>query len=139
MRANRPHPPSELKSEGVSPSQELFAWEGFSFLHPNDWAPVTLAGTRREGYVRLQGSGRIGGQVRWTKSAKGAELSHALESYFRLLERDAKKAKTGFQAEKEAAPEEGLRYRWLGQGQGRGELFRSPCGRTECRSAGAGS
>lgn len=105
-------------------SQAVFAWEGFTLTHPDDWAPVTLTGTRQEGYVRLQGSGRIGCQVRW-KTIKGSpDLDSALDGYFKLLERDAAKARETLATEREARSD-GLYYRWQGAGQGRGALLRT--------------
>lgn len=103
-------------------SQALFAWEGFAFSHPADWAPVSLTGGRDEGYVRLQGSKRIGGQVRWRRTKGKPDLQKALDGYFSLLERDAKKARLPLR--KESDEEDGrLLYRWTGQSQGRGALF----------------
>ena len=103
-------------------SQALFAWEGFSFSHPDDWAPVSLTGSREEGYIRLQGSKRIGGQVRWRRTKTAPDLQKALDGYFSLLERDAKKARLPLR--KESNEEDGrLTYRWTGQTQGRGALF----------------
>jgi len=109
-------------------SQAVFAWEGFSFTHPDDWAPVTLTGAREEGYVRLQGSGRIGCQVRWKTVKRKPDLGQALDGYFKLLERDAAKARAPLSTEREER-EDGLYYRWQGSGQGRGALLHSPCGR----------
>ncbi|HRK22790.1 MAG TPA: hypothetical protein PLX06_13325, partial [Fimbriimonadaceae bacterium] len=91
-------------------SQAVFAWEGFSFTHPDDWAPVTLTGAREEGYVRLQGSGRIGCQVRWKTVKRKPDLGQALDGYFKLLERDAAKARAPLSTEREER-EDGLYYR----------------------------
>jgi len=109
-------------------SQAVFAWEGFSFNHPEDWAPFSLTGTREEGYVRLQGSGRIGCQIRWKTVKKAPDLDQALDGYFRLLERDAAKARAKLDTEREAKDGR-LVYRWQGAGQGRGALFHEPGGR----------
>ena len=101
----------------------LFAWEGFSFRHPDDWAPVTLSGRRKEGYVRLQGSGRIGCQVRWKARKSGDGLERILEGYFRALRRDAKRERRDLTVRTEVDSQQRLTYRWHDSTQGRGALF----------------
>jgi len=104
--------------------QALFAWEGFSFTHPEDWSPVSLTGARAQGYARLQGPGRIGCQVRWQKAPKKLDLDLALDNYFKLLEKDASRAK--FKLRTERKLENGqLIYRWVGTTQGRGAILSS--------------
>lgn len=107
----------------------LFAWQGFRFEHPEDWAPVALTGNRREGYARLDGGNRVAFQVRWRTMRRPKDLRPSLDAYLNRLERDAKKAKHAFRAEIEPESDR-LGYRWTGVGQGRGTLFYSePCGR----------
>lgn len=102
----------------------VFAWEGFSFSHPEDWCPVSLTGSRQQGYARLQGPGRIGCQVRWQMAPRRVDLDFALDNYLRLLERDAKRSKVSLRTEKKL--EEGvLLYRWVGATQGRGAIVAS--------------
>ena len=104
--------------------QALFAWEGFSFSHPDDWSPVSLTGSRPQGYARLQGPGRIGCQIRWQKATKKLDLEFALDNYLRVLEKDASRAKLKLRMERK--PESGrLCYRWVGATQGRGAILLS--------------
>jgi hypothetical protein len=108
--------------------QALFAWEGFSFTHHEDWAPVALTGSRTEGYARLQGPGATGIQVRWRKTSSSTDLEKALDRYVELLARDAKKAKAPLEVERRM--EDGrLVYRWTAAAQGRGALFDGNDGR----------
>ena len=104
--------------------QALFAWEGFSFTHPEDWSPVSLTGARAQGYARLQGPGRTGCQVRWQKAPKKPDLELALDNYFKLLERDASRAKLKLRTERKLEDDR-LVYRWVGATQGRGAILSS--------------
>lgn len=102
--------------------QALFAWEGFSFTHPEDWSPVTLSGVRAQGYARLQGPGRIGCQIRWQKAPKKPDLDLALDNYLRVLEKDASRAKLKLRTERKLEDDR-LIYRWVGSTQGRGAIL----------------
>jgi hypothetical protein len=104
--------------------QDLFAWQGFSFPHPQDYAPITLTGTRREGYARLGSSGRLNIQIRWRQTAKPDKLKKLLDTYLDRLAKDAKKAKSGFKSELERV-DDSITYRYTGAGQGRGRMFYS--------------
>lgn len=106
-----------------------FAWQGFRLEHPDDWSPVALSGTRREGYVRLASPTRVAAQIRWKRSPQPGDLSTRLRTYFARLEKDAKRAKQPFKSTSDWDGER-LEYRWVGNGQGRGALFASAeCGR----------
>lgn len=109
------------------PSQDLnfFGWQGFGFPTPPDYAPLTLSGTRREGYARLGSSGRLNIQVRWRMAQGKVNLKSALETYLDKLKRDSKKAKEQFKSELDEK-DDAIYYRYLGAGQGRGKLFVSP-------------
>jgi hypothetical protein len=100
----------------------LFAWQGFSLEHPDDWAPALLNGERRRGYARLSSPGKVSLQVRWQHVARRGDLHPSLQAYFKRLERDARRAKLPFKSDVEEDPD-GLRYRWVGRGQARGVLF----------------
>lgn len=106
------------------PAQELdfFGWQGFGLPLPPDYAPLTLTGNRREGYVRLGSAGRLNLQLRWRAVKGKVNLQSALDAYLDKLKRDAKKAKESFSAEiddKDGA----LAYRYTAKGQGRGKIF----------------
>jgi hypothetical protein len=117
-------------------SRAVFAWEGFRLEHPDDWSPVALSGNRRSGYARLQGPGRKGCQLRWNANAR-QDFGTALDAYFRLLERDSRKASVRFETSRE---QEGgrLLYRWTGDGQGRGAILLVPDGRLVFLEASGG-
>lgn len=111
------------------PDTDFFGWQGFGFPTPPDFAPLTLSGTRREGYVRLGSAGRLNIQMRWRSAHGKLKLKPVLDSYLAKLKRDAKKAKEPFNAEIDER-DGALFYRYTGQGQGRGKLFFSePSGR----------
>lgn len=99
-----------------------FGWEGFSFEHPEDWAPVVLSGDRSQGYARIVSSGRILMQARWKRLKQPADANRFLDAYLGRLERDSKRARVPFTSERQ---EEGDRttYRYAGQNYGRGALF----------------
>ncbi|CAN5552702.1 hypothetical protein BH11ARM1_BH11ARM1_08800 [soil metagenome] len=98
-----------------------FAWEGFSLEHPEDWTPITLSGTRREGYARIASSGRISIQIRWKLSASDTDLSEKLAGYLTKLSRDSKKK--GPMQSKVEETENGLDYTYSGASSGRGSIF----------------
>jgi hypothetical protein len=104
---------------------ELFAWQGFSFEHPVDYAPTSLTGNRSEGYARLAGVGNINYQIRWKEAKNAGNLTPKLSSYLSRLERDAKKAKTPFRSGFDREGNDVV-YRYTGVGQGRGRIFFSP-------------
>ncbi len=97
--------------------------------HPEDWAPVALTGNRDAGYVRLQGSGRLGGQVRWQRSQKSADLERLADDYFRLLKRDAKRARVVPRLDRKTDTMGGVGYWFSGAFQHRGSIVASPDGR----------
>ncbi len=101
-----------------------FAWQGFAFSHPEDWAPINVSGNRAEGYARLASSGKESIQIRWKKAKDGLRLDTKLESYLARLGQDAKKERIAFQS-KVDEQDGRLQYKWLGAGQGRGALFYS--------------
>ncbi len=101
----------------------LFGWQGFSLEHPEDWSPVTLTGTRSEGYACIASPGRSACQIRWKHSRRAPDLDSRLTQYFDRLRRDSKKGQEFF-AEREAS-EDRLLYRYRGQASARGGVFYS--------------
>ncbi|AIE87835.1 hypothetical protein [Fimbriimonas ginsengisoli] len=102
-----------------------FGWEGFSFDHPDDWAPVVLTGNREQGYARLSSSGRIIIQIRWKRMKRPADAAGFLDTYLAKMERDARKGKGGFRSER--SEDNGrLTYRYSGDNFGKGALFQPP-------------
>jgi hypothetical protein len=102
-----------------------FGWEGFSFDHPEDWAPVALSGNRDQGYARVASPGRVILQIRWRRMRRPADATAFLDAYLGRLSRDAKKAKVAFHADRET--EDGrTSYRYSGLAYGRGVLFQPP-------------
>lgn len=99
-----------------------FGWEGFSFNHPDDWAPVVMSGHRREGYARIASPGRLILQCRWRKLRNAVDAERFLNSYLGRLERDSRHAGKTFTSEREL---EGGRvyYRYSGATTGRGAFF----------------
>ena len=102
-----------------------FAWEAFSLLHPDDWAPVTITGDRKEGYIRLASTGRLSCQVRWKESAKAGNLEDKLESYFGKIRTDARRAKSKLENHVEVEGD-ALSYQYSGFAHGKGKLFHDP-------------
>ncbi len=101
----------------------IFAWEGFSLEHPDDWAPVSISGGRKEGYLRLGSSGRLALQVRWKSAADAANLNQKLDNYLDRLRSDAKKAKQTFRADADAEAQGVATYKYSGSAYGRGAIF----------------
>ncbi len=101
-----------------------FAWYGFALEHPEDWAPVTLTGARKEGYVRIASPGRQSIQIRWKASAHEVDLSSVLSNYLEKLSRDAKAAKDDFTSDIEETSDR-IRYQYSSATCGRGAIFRS--------------
>ena len=104
------------------PSKIRFAWESFSLLHPDDWAPVTITGNRKEGYVRLASTGRLSCQVRWKEADKAGNLEERLETYLGKIRADARKAKSKIETHSEPDGD-GLGYQYSGYAHGKGRLF----------------
>jgi hypothetical protein len=108
----------------------ILGWQGFRFEHPDDWAPVSLTGSEREGYVRLASSGRLALQIRWHTFRGRVDLEWLLGPYGRALERHSKRDREEFRFTTSAEDESQITYHWIGKGQGRGSLFVSrECGR----------
>lgn len=101
---------------------EPFRWQGFEVLLPPEWAPVALIGDRKEGYCRFGSPGSLNCQIRWKSAKPGAKLKDSLFSYFRLLQKESKKAKTTLSSEFEELDGR-IHYKWRGHARGRGELF----------------
>ena len=97
-----------------------FAWQGFQFGHPDDWAPSLITGNRDEGYVRLASPEALSYQVRW-KRLRTADHRRSLDDYLSKLKRDAGKLKVKFQSTVQQDGDS-LVYRWTGAGNGRGRL-----------------
>jgi hypothetical protein len=106
-----------------------FAWYGFSLEHPEEWAPVTLSGGRKEGYVRIASPSRQSLQVRWKATKPGVDLAGVLHTYLERLADDAKAAKVPFRSEVDDS-EPRITYRYASTLHGRGMIFHSePSGR----------
>lgn len=109
-----------------------FGWQRFRFDHPDDWAPVSISGSMREGYARLTGPGDRAIQVRW-KHDKRPDASAMLGRYLASLR------KKNIESESEEIGDGELHYRWKGLGQGRGAVvyadarlfFLEACGSTK--------
>jgi hypothetical protein len=101
-----------------------FGWEGFELEHPDDWAPVTLHGHRREGYVRIASPTRLSLQVRWKFAKQPPNLDSRLDDYMSRLQGDARKAKAHFEGARHPA-EHAILYRYRGAGQGSGAILYS--------------
>ncbi len=99
-----------------------FAWESFSLLHPDDWAPVTISGNRKEGYIRLASTGRLSCQVRWKEAEKAGNLEERLNNYLDKIKGDARKAKSKIETHFEASGD-ALSYQYSGYAHGKGKLF----------------
>jgi hypothetical protein len=99
-----------------------FAWEAFSLDHPEDWAPVTITGARKEGYVRIASTGRLSCQVRWKESATVPDLESKLDTYLEKIRADARKAKATIDSHCDAEGD-GLSYQYEGFAHGRGRIF----------------
>lgn len=102
--------------------RSLFAWYGFSFEHPDDWAPVTISGNRSEGYVRLASAGRVGCQVRWKQVKEPGDLGNRLSAYLAKLEREARRRKELFRSDIKHEPD-AVTYRVTAGLQARGAIF----------------
>jgi len=114
----------------VSPEkQAAFRWQGFEVVLPEDWAPVSLIGDRREGYCRFGSPGSVGFQVRWKETKHPGRLKDSLFAYFRILQREARKAGKTFESDLEET-DCGIAYRWRAHAKAQGQLFYSSiCGR----------
>ncbi len=109
--------------------QAAFRWQGFEVLLPEDWAPVSLIGDRREGYCRFGSPGSMGFQVRWKATRRPGRLKDSLFAYFRILQKEARRAGKAFESELEES-DDGIAYRWRAHAKAQGQLFYSPvCGR----------
>lgn len=70
-----------------------------SFPVGDDWRPLTLAGTFRDGYARFETSGGLLIQVKWKSARTGDHLNRKVLEYFSRLESGAKKRRLGFQGD----------------------------------------
>jgi len=101
-----------------------FAWQGFRFDHPDDWAPTGVSGSFPEGYARLSSSGRIAVQLRWKKSGAAPDLQKLIARYESKLRREARRLGDAFSLQSSPRDSE-TEYHWSGAGQGRGTAFYS--------------
>lgn len=99
-----------------------FGWEGFSFTHPEDWAPVTISGNRSQGYARVASPGALILQVRWKQLKRPADAEAFLSTYLGKLRKDSERSNFPFRSNTHL---EGGRhyYEYWGQADGRGVLF----------------
>ncbi|RYG32521.1 hypothetical protein EON81_20465 [bacterium] len=102
-----------------------FGWYGIRLELPDDFAPTSLSGGRRDGYVRLASGGEVGIQMRWraTKNPKG--LDGRIETYLLDMKKRAKKARLDFDSAFHAVPH-GMEYRYRGIQSGAGTLRFDP-------------
>ncbi|RYG43704.1 hypothetical protein EON79_16485 [bacterium] len=102
-----------------------FGWYGIRLELPDDFAPTSLSGGRRDGYVRLASGGAVGIQMRWraTKNPKG--LDGRIETYLLDMKKRAKKARQEFDSDFHTVPF-GMEYRYRGAQAGAGTLRFDP-------------
>lgn len=90
-----------------------FAWQGFSFLTDESWRPVTLSGSRKMGYVRLEGEKEDAIQVRWQfRKFQPPDLRPHILEYFSALEKSARKRKLDFKSELKPQDACEVYYEW---------------------------
>ncbi len=90
-----------------------FAWQGFSFLVNEFWRPVTLSGSRKTGYVRLEGEKEDAIQVRWQfRKSQPPDLRPYILEYFSALEKSARKRKLDFKGELKSEDTYEVFYEW---------------------------
>lgn len=97
-----------------------FAWYGFHLAHPDDWAPIAVAGNRSEGYARIASPDVLSYQIRWKRATEGGDLKERLFVYFRKLQsgRSSSPFRSDWTLENDR-----ILYDWTGPGQGRGAIF----------------
>ncbi|MCX7800174.1 MAG: hypothetical protein N2109_07525, partial [Fimbriimonadales bacterium] len=86
---------------------------------------MSLIGDRKEGYCRFGSPGTLGFQVRWKHARRPGRLKDALFAYFRLLQKESRRAGKAFESEMD---EDGDRisYQWRGHAKATGQLLYSP-------------
>jgi len=99
-----------------------FGWEGFSFEHPEDWAPVAISGTRDQGYARIASPGRLIIQLRWRGLKRPADANAFLNSYLGKLGKDSRRQEQLFHSERHEVDGR-THYQYSGHAFGRGALF----------------
>jgi len=99
-----------------------FGWEGFSFEHPEDWAPVAISGTRDQGYARIASPGRLILQLRWRGLKRPADADAFLNAYLGKLSKDSRRQEQKFHSERHELGGQ-THYQYAGSAYGRGALF----------------
>lgn len=87
----------------------MFGWQNFQLSHPDDWGPVSLTGTREQGYCRLASPTNVSLQIRWHMSKTTSDIDATVEQYLANLRKAAAKSKTPFRTTRSASD-----YTWQG-------------------------
>jgi hypothetical protein len=108
---------------------KLFAWQGISFLVPDEWELAAAGGDTADGYCRLEDLLVPRCEIRWRHLKRGADLERIVSGYLGKLAREAKKRKQQVVSERDVhLPKLGKRYAdrdfrtfaWHGSGAGYG-------------------
>lgn len=115
-----------------------FGWHGFAFDHPDDWAPSTFAGHRRQGYIRLSSPAAPFLHLRWESVSGPPNIESFLRQYLAKLERDSRRASHPFRSNVTRGTDT-ADYTYSGNHSGKGIAFRGACGRMFILEVGATS
>lgn len=119
-------PQQQAEFEALRPFPQRFSWQGISIPVNEDWRPVVLNGTEREGYVRLEGENGGNIQLRWKHSRICPNLERNLAKYFDALKRGAKKRGFVFQGMHEKISSHALLFEWHAGDKGYGWIAYHP-------------
>lgn len=105
-------------------------WQGIVADVPEDWCLAAVSGEGKEGYFRIDSTGTLVLEVKWSKFTGKANLHGRLTAYLESLKKKAKKSKLGFDYKINAKNEDTINFTWKSDRKAQGRIWKcDACGR----------
>ncbi|HUV04414.1 MAG TPA: hypothetical protein VMX94_04835 [Armatimonadota bacterium] len=105
-------------------------WQGVVAEVPADWNLAAVSGDEKSGYFRVDGSGSLMLEAKWSSAGRQVDLYSKLDAYLSDMRRRARKRRASFEHKIKSKGAGVLTFSWRSDRKGQGRLWRcDECGR----------
>ena len=99
-------------------------WQGIVAEVPVDWSLAAISGDEKNGYFRVDSTGSLTLEVKWSKAGKQVDLHEKLDAYLNDLRRKSRKRKISFEHKIKSKDSGMLIFTWRSDRKAQGRLWR---------------
>jgi len=108
----------------------LAGWQGITVEVPADWSLAAINGDEKSGYFRVDSTGTLTVEAKWSKASGQVDLSGKLESYLNDLRKKSRRRRVEFEHKIKPKDAGVLAFSWRADRKAQGRLWRcDECGR----------